>query len=49
MNNNISKISINDSQSNNTSKEKIESIKQKIIINSRQLENDSFFKKKYRK
>lgn len=45
MNNNISKISINDSQSNNTSKEKIESIKQKIIINSRQLENDSFFKK----
>ena len=46
MNNNISKISINDSKSD-ASKEKIESIKQKIIINSRQLENDSFFKKNF--
>ena len=46
MNNNISKKTINANDSN-SSKEQYENIKQDIIINSKQLEMDSFFKKKY--
>ena len=46
MNNNISRISIN-ANDPNSSKEKLESIKQDIILDSKNLENDSFFQKKF--
>ena len=46
MNNNISRISI-DANDPNSSQEKLESIRQDIILDSKNLENDSFFQKKF--
>lgn len=46
MNNNISIRSLNSNESN-ISKENFENIKQNIILDSKNLENDSFFQKKF--